>query len=79
MRKLKLDLEDLSVQSFATDTARGQRGTAHAHADTAFGGDIAFGDTALMPDPGDGTSVQPGDTQGDQCFTCELSCGTRGC
>jgi hypothetical protein len=71
MRKLKLELEDLAVQSFATDAARGRRGTAHAHADTAFGGDAAF-----ITDPGD-TSVQPGDTQPDLCFTCEATC--RGC
>ena len=66
MRKLKLELEDLAVQSFATDGARGPRGTAHAHADTVLDGD-------------DGTVV-PGDTEpGMNCFTCELGCGTRGC
>ena len=74
MRKLKLDVEFLTVQSFATDGMRGVRGTAHAHADTAIAGDAA-----LITDPGDDTSVQTGDTQGDLCFTCELSCGTRGC
>ena len=71
MRKLKLELEDLAVQSFSTDAARGPRGTAHAHADTAFGGDAAY-----ITDPGD-TSVQPGETQPDLCFTCELTC--QGC
>ncbi|HEU4884181.1 MAG TPA: hypothetical protein VFT45_18145 [Longimicrobium sp.] len=71
MRKLKLGLEDLAVQSFATDGARGPRGTAHAHADTAIGGDAAY-----ITDPG-GTSPPPGETQPDLCLTCELSC--RGC
>jgi hypothetical protein len=66
MRKLKL--EDLAVQSFATGGGRGLRGTAHAHADTAV----------LLPDPGD-TTVQPGETEPDLCFTCELSCANRGC
>lgn len=70
MRKLKLDLEDLAVQSFDTDGTRGPRGTAHAHA-------IA-GDAAYITDPGD-TTVQPGETEPDLCYTCELSCGTRGC
>lgn len=63
MRKLKLELEELAVQSFATDAARGPRGTAHAHADT------------LLDDGGDDT-VDPGDTEpGMNCFTCELTCG----
>jgi hypothetical protein len=66
MRKLKLELEDLSVQSFATDGARGPRGTAHAHQE--------------LLDPSDDTSIAPGDTEpGMNCFTCELTCGTRGC
>lgn len=66
MRKLKLEIEDLTVQSFATDAARGPRGTAHAH------------DESLL-DPGDGTG-DAGDTEpGMNCFTCELSCGGRGC
>lgn len=71
MRKLKLDVESLSVHSFTTSGARGVRGTAHAH---AIGGDAAY-----ITDPGDDTSVQPGDTGTDVCFTCEASCGTRGC
>lgn len=67
MRKLKLELEDLAVQSFATRGTRGPRGTAHAHEDT------------LLDDGGD-TAVAPGDTEpGVNCFTCELSCGTNGC
>ncbi|HEX2080208.1 MAG TPA: hypothetical protein VHG08_21075 [Longimicrobium sp.] len=66
MRKLKLELEDLAVQSFATDRARGLRGTAHAY--------------ATLPDDGGDTTIAPGDTEpGMNCFTCELSCGTRGC
>jgi hypothetical protein len=72
MRKLKLEVEDLAVQSFATGGARGLRGTAHAHADTAMPADV------LLPDPGD-TTVQPGETEPDLCFTCELSCANRGC
>lgn len=71
MRKLKLKVEDLTVLSFATDAVRATRGTAHAHA-------IA-GDAAYITDPGDDTSVQPGDTGDGVCLTCELSCGTRGC
>lgn len=67
MRKLKLELEDLTVQSFDTDGARGPRGTAHAHGDTLL-------------DPGDGSGDVGGDTEpGMNCFTCELSCGGRGC
>jgi hypothetical protein len=65
MRKLRLDLEDLAVQTFTTDASTGRRGTAHAH--------------QVLPEPDD-TSVAPGDTEpGMNCFTCELSCGTRGC
>lgn len=65
MRKLSLRLDDLAVQSFATDTLRGARGTARAHADTV-----------LQPDD----AGNPVDTEpGMNCFTCELSCGTRGC
>ncbi|HEX6039870.1 hypothetical protein [Longimicrobium sp.] len=65
MRKLTLQLDDLAVQSFATHTLRGRRGTAHAHLDTV-----------LQPDDGGdaGGATEPG---GD-CFTCELSCG-RNC
>ena len=67
MRKLKLELEDLNVQSFSTDGARSLRGTAHAH-------------NAILPDDGGDTTIAPGDTEpGMNCFTCELSCGTRGC
>jgi hypothetical protein len=66
MRKLKLELDELTVQSFATDGGRGPRGTAHAH-------------SGVLPDQDDGT-VAPGDTEpGMNCFTCELSCGGRGC
>lgn len=64
MRKLQLDLDDLSVQSFAPAPARTARGTAHAHA-------------AYLPEMDD-TAIVPGDTEpGMNCFTCELSC--RGC
>lgn len=67
MRKLKLELEELTVQSFATADARRLRGTAHAH-------------DATLPDDGGDTIIAPGDTEpGMNCFTCELSCGTRGC
>jgi hypothetical protein len=67
MRKLKLELEDLTVQSFATDGVRGPRGTAHAHNGTLL-------------DPDDGGGDGGGDTEpGMNCFTCELSCGGRGC
>jgi hypothetical protein len=70
MRKLKLELEDLAVQSFAVDGGRGARGTAHGHAYAQ----------ATLPDDGGDTSIAPGDTEpGMNCFTCELSCGTRGC
>ena len=63
MRKLKLELEDLTVQSFATDAIRLRRGTARAHEDS-------------LPDDGGDTSIAPGDTEpGMNCFTC----GTRGC
>jgi hypothetical protein len=31
MKKLKLDVEDLAVQSFATNDAGGERGTVRAH------------------------------------------------
>lgn len=65
MHKLKLQLDDLAVQSFATDALRGSRGTAHAHLDTV-----------LQPDD---SGDQPGATEpGGDCFTCELSCG-RNC
>ncbi|MBW3572269.1 MAG: hypothetical protein KY467_14300 [Gemmatimonadetes bacterium] len=81
MRKLKLELEALAVQSFATNAVRGPRGTAHAHADTAIAGDTAYAvDTMMEADTmvqGDTVAVE--DTQADPCFTCELSCGTRGC
>ncbi len=64
MRKLKLELEDLAVQSFAADAAHGTRGTAHAYQDR------------LEADGG----LAPGDTEpGMNCFTCELSCDGRGC
>jgi hypothetical protein len=64
MRKLKLDLDHLAVQSFSPAPARRGRGTAHAHAADA-----------LLPEPETG-GVQPEETKVD-CFTCELSC--RGC
>jgi hypothetical protein len=34
MRKLKLEMEDLAVESFTPAPARPARGTAHAHGDT---------------------------------------------
>ena len=64
MRKLKLDLDTLAVQSFSPAPAHRGRGTAHGYADTA-----------LLPDPDTG-GTQPGETQVD-CLTCENSC--RGC
>jgi hypothetical protein len=74
MRKLKLKLEELEVESFATALGADARGTAHAHADTAIGGD-----TAYAVDPADTVVDAASETQPDLCFTCELSCGTRGC
>lgn len=70
MRKLKLQLEELVVESFATARGNDARGTAHAHADTAYVVDPAA-DTAIV-------IVEPGETQPDLCYTCEASCG-RGC
>lgn len=66
MRKLMLQLDDLAVQSFATDSARDARGTAYAHLDTV-----------LQPD--DGVDKVGATEPGGDCFTCELSCGGRGC
>jgi hypothetical protein len=42
MRKYTLDIEELTVESFATDTALGAMGTVRAHAfvDAADDGDI---------------------------------------
>jgi hypothetical protein len=67
MRKLKLDLDALAVQSFSPAPARTRRGTAHAHQ----------ADTALLPDDGGGTGGS-GETNVD-CLTCENSCAGRTC
>lgn len=65
MRKLKLQLDDLAVQSFSPAPARGVRGTAVGH------------NQELLPAPDTGGG-EPYDTEpGMNCFTCELSC--RGC
>lgn len=63
MRKLKLEMEELAVQSFATAETHRPRGTAHAH--------------AYLPDDGglEPADTEPG----MNCFTCELGCGSRGC
>lgn len=67
MRKLKLDLDTLAVQSFSPASSPTSRGTAYAHR----------ADTALLPDDGDGTGGS-GETNVD-CLTCENSCAGRTC
>ncbi|HYW10299.1 MAG TPA: hypothetical protein VE871_00015 [Longimicrobium sp.] len=67
MRKLKLDLDTLAVQSFSPAPVHMGRGTAHAH----------LGDTVLLPDDGAGTGGS-GETNVD-CLTCENSCAGRTC
>jgi hypothetical protein len=60
MRKLKLTFDDLNVASFTTSRCGESRGTAYAHADTAFA-DTAYvvnpldADTTIAPDDGDTT------------------------
>jgi hypothetical protein len=39
MKKLNLSLEDLNVESFATEAAPGHPGTVHGHVETYDGGD----------------------------------------
>ena len=67
MRKLKLDLDALAVQSVSPAPARAGRGTAHGYQ----------ADTALLPQPDD-TGGGTGETSVD-CLTCENSCAGRTC
>lgn len=78
MKKLKLDLDTLRVQSFATSAAKdGARGTVrgHVYADAeAEGGAV----------PEDGAGALPTHISGWDCFTYTCFCGTyvdcsRGC
>lgn len=54
MRKLKLQADDVTVESFTTSVQPAARGTAHAHGDTLAPGDAA------PQGAGDPTVDQPG-------------------
>lgn len=71
MRKYTLDIEELTVESFATDTALGAMGTVRAHAfvDAADDGDII---TAPPPPPP--PSVNCSANPYTECQSCVLSC-----
>ena len=71
MRKFRLDIEELTVESFATDTAAGAMGTVRAHAfiDDADAGEVVI--TAPPPPP---PSVNCSANPYTQCQSCYLSC-----
>jgi len=85
MRKFKLDVEELTVESFATDTASGALGTVKAHSLIGAEGD-AIAITA--PPPASWDCSQNPYTQCDSCYlscidtcnqpTCD-SCGITRC
>lgn len=69
--KRKLRLDELSVTSFSTDDAGGERGTVHGH------GDVSYGTC-----PGEPSCISCvrtcGDTCGDSC-SCVVTCYVRTC
>jgi len=67
MHKLKLDLDQLTVESFDTDASgMAPRGTVRAHSDFCVRTDIC------VPTQGELTC---GDTCDNTCNTCGASCG----
>ena len=68
MRKFKLDVEELTVESFATDSAAGGMGTVRAHALVGIDGD----EVAITAPPP--ASVDCSANPYTQCQSCYLSC-----
>jgi hypothetical protein len=71
MKKMKLELDSLRVQSFATDAARSPRGTVRAHGD-------ALVDSSEEEIPGGGSEL--GLCTFDGCYSkdsCMVICPTK--
>jgi hypothetical protein len=74
MRKFRLDVEELTVESFATASAFGAMGTVRAHAfieDTADDGAIEI---ITAPPPPPPPSVNCSANPYTECQSCVLSC-----
>ena len=88
MRKFKLDVEELTVESFATDPAIGGMGTVQAHALDPIDGDAEIITAPPPPPPASWDCSQNPYTQCDSCYlscidtcnqpTCD-SCGITRC
>ena len=69
MRKFRLDIEELTVESFATDSAASGMGTVQAHALIDANGDMVA--ITAPPPP---ASVDCSANPYTQCQSCYLSC-----
>ena len=69
MRKLKLEIGDIQVQSFRTSDARGYAGTVRGHVEGGF--EIVEGD--------DAKEIDTLDIFKKTCDTCVPGCPTRTC
>ena len=85
MRKLRLELDSIQVDSFGTSQARPWKGTVRAQgdeADTVFWEIEGFGNEITAPPP----KTLPPDVTCDTCYrtcitacTCETNPGCTGC
>lgn len=72
MKKLKLEIDALSVESFAPEAARLGRTTVHGRGEIVdVAGTLAFGGTICDP----GTDTCPTNPTCPGQFTCDPSCG----
>lgn len=75
MRKLKLSLDALQVESFSATAEGAERGTVPAHAWTEYADESCFG-TCDGGCTRDGSCVNPCGTGYASCYgTCHASCG----
>lgn len=78
MHKLKLRLDDLSVDSYVTSDESGRRGTAHAPEDTLAPGDTLAAPPAEPQGEGGPVSDLPGygfhTASCTNCDTCQTAC-----
>ncbi|HEU4884528.1 MAG TPA: hypothetical protein VFT45_19895 [Longimicrobium sp.] len=91
MKKLRLHIDDLRVDSFETDATRGERGTVHAHVScrctnaqgaTCGGGASCNGGQTCDTDCSgityvDSCPCNPGDSY--NCATADASCNSPSC
>lgn len=92
MRKLRLDTDDVRVESFVTATAAPVRGTVHAESDTRLychtfeetcwnmgcNTGITAPDYCHTEETGNGMPGCPG-TSEDGGYTCDQTCSDYGC